>query len=92
MEANMALRKPQGSTCQDHGECWVWEELGPGLGAVLKPDNWILGKETCTDILFSLMAERELLNQQSIPAHFVALNGSKLNINLKTGPQVRVSG
>ncbi|XP_073938611.1 complement C2 isoform X2 [Castor canadensis] len=49
MEANMALRKPQGSTCQDH--------------------------------------ERELLNQQSIPAHFVALNGSKLNINLKTGPQ-----
>ncbi|XP_048204078.1 complement C2 isoform X2 [Perognathus longimembris pacificus] len=49
MEANVALRKPQGSTCQDH--------------------------------------EKELLSQQSIPAHFVALNGNKLNINLKTGLQ-----
>ncbi|MBZ3889200.1 Complement C2 [Sciurus carolinensis] len=49
VEANMALRRPQGSTCQDH--------------------------------------EKELLNQQSIPAHFVALNGSKLNINLKTGSE-----
>uniref|UniRef100_A0A8C9P7P5 Complement C2 n=1 Tax=Spermophilus dauricus TaxID=99837 RepID=A0A8C9P7P5_SPEDA len=49
MEANMALRRPQRSTCQDH--------------------------------------ETELLNQQSIPAHFVALNGSKLNINLKTGEE-----
>ncbi|KAM4816767.1 complement C2 [Urocitellus parryii] len=49
VEANMALRRPQHSTCQDH--------------------------------------ETELLNQQSIPAHFVALNGSKLNINLKTGEE-----
>ncbi|KAG3289136.1 complement C2, transcript variant X2 [Ictidomys tridecemlineatus] len=49
VEANMALRRPQRSTCQDH--------------------------------------ETELLNQQSIPAHFVALNGSKLNINLKTGEE-----
>ncbi|XP_047651568.1 complement C2 isoform X2 [Phacochoerus africanus] len=29
--------------------------------------------------------EKELLNQLSVPAHFVALNGSKLNIHLKTG-------
>ncbi|KAM5263286.1 complement C2 [Ctenodactylus gundi] len=49
MEANIALRRPQSSTCQDH--------------------------------------EKELLKQQSIPAHFVALNGSKLNINLKTGAE-----
>uniref|UniRef100_A0A3Q2ICR1 Complement C2 n=1 Tax=Equus caballus TaxID=9796 RepID=A0A3Q2ICR1_HORSE len=47
--ANLALRRPPGSTCQNH--------------------------------------EHELLNQQSIPAHFVALNGSKLNINLKTGTE-----
>ncbi|XP_011855954.1 PREDICTED: complement C2 [Mandrillus leucophaeus] len=47
MEANLALRRPQGSTCRDH--------------------------------------EHELLNKQSVPAHFVALNGSKLNINLKMG-------
>ncbi|XP_055246059.1 complement C2 isoform X6 [Gorilla gorilla gorilla] len=47
MEANLALRRPQGSTCRDH--------------------------------------ENELLNKQSVPAHFVALNGSKLNINLKMG-------
>nr|XP_010959777.1 complement factor B isoform X3 [Camelus bactrianus] len=45
--ANLALRRPPGSTCQDH--------------------------------------DRELLNQISSPAHSVALNGSKLNINLKTG-------
>uniref|UniRef100_A0A8C6DUD6 Complement C2 n=1 Tax=Moschus moschiferus TaxID=68415 RepID=A0A8C6DUD6_MOSMO len=31
--------------------------------------------------------EMELLNQVSIPAHFVALNGDKLNINLKTGSE-----
>uniref|UniRef100_A0AC11BH29 Complement C2 n=1 Tax=Ovis aries TaxID=9940 RepID=A0AC11BH29_SHEEP len=31
--------------------------------------------------------EKELLNQVSIPAHFVALNGDKLNINLKTGSE-----
>ncbi|KAM6182378.1 complement C2 [Erethizon dorsatum] len=49
MEANMALRRPQGSTCRDH--------------------------------------EAELLNPQSIPAHFVALNGKKLNVNLKTGTE-----
>uniref|UniRef100_A0A8C4MAF5 Complement C2 n=1 Tax=Equus asinus TaxID=9793 RepID=A0A8C4MAF5_EQUAS len=47
--ANLALRRPPGSTCQNH--------------------------------------EHDLLNQQSIPAHFVALNGSKLNINLKTGTE-----
>uniref|UniRef100_A0A8D1AU57 Complement C2 n=1 Tax=Sus scrofa TaxID=9823 RepID=A0A8D1AU57_PIG len=29
--------------------------------------------------------EKELLNQLSVPAHFVALNGSKLNVHLKTG-------
>ncbi|XP_023368695.1 complement C2 isoform X2 [Otolemur garnettii] len=49
MEANLALRRPQGSTCRDH--------------------------------------EHELLNKLSVPAHFVALNGSKLNINLKTGTE-----
>uniref|UniRef100_A0A8C9DQJ5 Complement factor B n=1 Tax=Prolemur simus TaxID=1328070 RepID=A0A8C9DQJ5_PROSS len=49
VEANLALRRPQGSTCRDH--------------------------------------ERELLNKLSVPAHFVALNGSKLNINLKTGTE-----
>ncbi|XP_004424389.1 PREDICTED: complement C2 [Ceratotherium simum simum] len=47
--ANLALRRPPGSSCQTH--------------------------------------ELELLNQQSIPAHFVALNGSRLNINLKTGTE-----
>ncbi|XP_059100045.1 complement factor B isoform X1 [Peromyscus eremicus] len=31
--------------------------------------------------------ETELLNQQKVPAHFVALNGNKLNINLRTGPE-----
>ncbi|CAN0390670.1 unnamed protein product [Rangifer tarandus platyrhynchus] len=31
--------------------------------------------------------EMELLNQVSIPAHFVALNGDKLNVNLKTGSE-----
>uniref|UniRef100_A0A2K6SNC2 Complement C2 n=1 Tax=Saimiri boliviensis boliviensis TaxID=39432 RepID=A0A2K6SNC2_SAIBB len=51
VEANLALRRPQGSTCRDH--------------------------------------ENELLNKQSVPAHFVALNGSKLNINLKTGAEGR---
>ncbi|XP_012509132.1 PREDICTED: complement C2 isoform X1 [Propithecus coquereli] len=49
VEANLALRRPQGSTCRDH--------------------------------------ESELLNKLSVPAHFVALNGSKLNINLKTGTE-----
>ncbi|XP_058162513.1 LOW QUALITY PROTEIN: complement factor B [Dasypus novemcinctus] len=47
--ANVALRRPQGSTCRDH--------------------------------------ERELLQTLSVPAHFVALNGSRLNINLKTGTE-----
>ncbi|CAK7311286.1 Complement C2 [Vulpes lagopus] len=47
--ANVALRRPPGSTCRDH--------------------------------------ESELLNKLSIPAHFVALNGDKLNINLKTGTE-----
>uniref|UniRef100_A0A8C3YPW7 Complement C2 n=1 Tax=Catagonus wagneri TaxID=51154 RepID=A0A8C3YPW7_9CETA len=47
--ANLALRRPPGSTCRDH--------------------------------------EKELLNKLSIPAHFVALNGSKLNIHLKTGSE-----
>ncbi|XP_051009502.1 complement C2 [Acomys russatus] len=31
--------------------------------------------------------ETELLTQQKIPAHFVALNGKKLNVNLRTGPE-----
>ncbi|KAM9233604.1 complement C2 [Dugong dugon] len=47
VEANLALRRPQNSTCQDH--------------------------------------ENKLLDKSSVPAHFVALNGSKLNVNLKTG-------
>ncbi|XP_037700708.1 LOW QUALITY PROTEIN: complement C2 [Choloepus didactylus] len=45
--ANLALRRPPGSTCRDH--------------------------------------ESKLLDMLSVPAHFVALNGSKLNINLKMG-------
>ncbi|XP_004695204.1 PREDICTED: complement C2 [Condylura cristata] len=49
VEANLALRRPPGSTCQNH--------------------------------------ESDLLNQQSIPAHFVALDGKKMNINLKTGTE-----
>ncbi|KAI5757078.1 C2 [Gulo gulo luscus] len=49
VEANLALRRPPGSTCRDH--------------------------------------ESELLNKLSIPAHFVALNGNKMNINLKTGTE-----
>lgn len=31
--------------------------------------------------------ETELLSQQKVPAHFVALNGKKMNINLRTGPE-----
>ncbi|KAM6185680.1 complement C2 isoform 3-T3 [Rhynchocyon petersi] len=49
VEANLALRRPQDSTCRDH--------------------------------------ESQLLNTQSVPAHFVALNGNKLNINLKMGAE-----
>ncbi|XP_040844329.1 complement C2 isoform X1 [Ochotona curzoniae] len=49
VEANLALRKPQGSTCRDH--------------------------------------EKYLLSQQSVPAHFVALNGNQLNVHLKTGTE-----
>ncbi|XP_037375327.1 complement C2 [Talpa occidentalis] len=49
VEANLALRRPPGSSCRNH--------------------------------------ESELLNQLSIPAHFVALDGSRLNINLKTGTE-----
>uniref|UniRef100_A0A452SHI2 Complement C2 n=1 Tax=Ursus americanus TaxID=9643 RepID=A0A452SHI2_URSAM len=49
VEANLALRRPPGSTCRDH--------------------------------------ESELLNKLSIPAHFVSLNGNKMNINLKTGTE-----
>lgn len=33
------------------------------------------------------MAETQLLSQQNVPAHFVALNGDRLNINLTTGPE-----
>lgn len=40
-----------------------------------------LQRSTCRD------HETELLSPQSIPAHFVALNGSKLNINLKMGSE-----
>ncbi|XP_054578054.1 complement C2 isoform X2 [Eptesicus fuscus] len=47
--ANLALRRPPGSTCRDH--------------------------------------ESELLSKLSVPAHFVALNGDTLNINLKTGSE-----
>lgn len=49
LEANLALRKPPGSTCRDH--------------------------------------ESLLLNTVSVPAHFVALDGGKLNVNLKTGTE-----
>lgn len=31
--------------------------------------------------------ETELLSQQKVPAHFVALSGNRLNINLRTGPE-----
>lgn len=31
--------------------------------------------------------ETELLSQQKVPANFVALNGNKMNINLRTGPE-----
>ncbi|XP_004621353.2 complement C2 [Sorex araneus] len=47
--ANLALRRPLRSTCQDH--------------------------------------EKDLLNQLSVPAHFVALDGKPLNIRLKTGSE-----
>nr|KAF6504391.1 complement factor B [Rousettus aegyptiacus] len=47
--ANLALRRPPGSTCREH--------------------------------------ENELLDKLSVPAHFVASNGDKLNINLKTGAE-----
>nr|KAF6362590.1 hypothetical protein mPipKuh1_001807 [Pipistrellus kuhlii] len=47
--ANLALRRPPGSTCRDH--------------------------------------ESELLKLVRVPAHFVALNGDTLNVNLKTGTE-----
>ncbi|CAK6447148.1 unnamed protein product [Pipistrellus nathusii] len=47
--ANLALRRPPGSTCRDH--------------------------------------ESELLKMVRVPAHFVALNGDTLHVNLKTGPE-----
>lgn len=37
---------------------------------------------------FSLPAESKLLNKLSVPAHFVALTGGTLNVNLKTGTEV----
>lgn len=49
MEANLALRRPLSSTCQDH--------------------------------------EKDLLNQLSVPAHFVGLDGNPLNVRLKTGSE-----
>lgn len=77
----------------------VCEELGPEPGganrdwtSVPKPEVRMVGKGNYINTAFSLTAEKELMNQQSIPAHFVALNGSKLNINLKTGAEVRVLG
>lgn len=60
-----------------------------GCAAVPKSGCWVKGPALTS---LSLTAEMELLNQVSIPAHFVALNGDKLNINLKTGSEVRVSG
>ena len=52
----------------------------------------MLGTGTSTNLPFSLTAESLLLKTLTVPAHFVALNGDKLNINLKTGTEVRVSG
>lgn len=60
-----------------------------GCAAVPKSGCWVKGPALTS---LSLTAEMELLNQVSIPAHFVALNGDKLNVNLKTGSEVRVSG
>lgn len=98
----MALRRSPDSTCKDHGECWRLEVLGglqPELAGIRSLQSasrdWAavlkLGKETCTNTPFSPMAETELLSQQKVPAHFVALNGNRLNINLRTGPEVRAS-
>lgn len=77
----------------------VREELGPrlkghntGCAPIPKSGVWVLGKGTSTNLPFSLTAESLLLNTVSVPAHFVALNGGKLNVNLKTGTEVRVSG
>lgn len=56
---------------------------GPGL----QSSSWVHG--LCTHTAFTPMAETELLNQQKVPAHFVALDGNKLNISLRTGPEVR---
>ncbi|EDL26737.1 complement component 2 (within H-2S), isoform CRA_d [Mus musculus] len=50
----------------------------------LNPDGRALRRSpgsTCKD------HETELLSQQKVPAHFVALNGNRLNINLRTGPE-----
>lgn len=79
MGANLALRRPPGSTCRDHGECWGvrCEELGPAKGQHERS---------------LLPVESELLSKLSVPAHFVALNGDTLNINLKTGSEVSGSG
>lgn len=60
------------------------QSASPDRAAVLK-----LGKGNCTNTPFSSMAEMELLSQQKVPAHFVALNGNRLNVKLRTGPEVR---
>lgn len=52
-----------------------------GCAAVPKSGCWVKGR---TDILV-LDCREELLNQVSIPAHFVALSEDKLNINLRQG-------
>lgn len=95
--ANLALRRPPGSTCREHGERWgfrcvrSWDlSLGVTTRAVLPSPSQ--GKGTSTNLPFSLTVENELLNKLSVPAHFAALNGDTLNINLKTGMEVRVSG
>lgn len=52
----------------------------------------ILGKEILSNSFFSSTAEKDLLNQLSVPAHFVGLDGNSLNVRLKTGSEVRLSG
>lgn len=95
--ANLALRRPPGSTCREHGELWGFRcvrgwDLGLGVTTQAVLPSPSQGKGTSTNLPFSLTVENELLNKLSIPAHFAALNGDTLNINLKTGMEVRVSG
>lgn len=70
--------------------CWAGCG-GDYSGWAAVPES-ILGKEILSNTFFSSTAEKDLLNQLSVPAHFVGLDGNSLNVLLKTGSEVKLSG